>query len=279
MRAVLMMSLMVLAVGCPGPIQQDTTDASGISPLTVGSEHTLEIATWSVSDFPMIPGTPAALAGLLEGLDLDLVAVQDITSEAAWDVVKALLPSHGSILSQDVYSDGTYQKTGFLWRRGLIELVEAEHLHLVNRTIFPRSPLQARFIATRPNGGQLSFTAIVVHLSGSNDARRLAVTALDDHIQSLTEDNVVLLGDFGGGPGDTMSYHVVTEGLADVGECSLIQGCAFVDHIILTEGLLQEYTGGRALVVPLDRDPDPPWPTYDYAAHISGHLPVVAIFP
>ena len=41
----------------------------------MGSEHTLELATWNIRNFPSDEGTPADLAALLGDLDLEFGSV------------------------------------------------------------------------------------------------------------------------------------------------------------------------------------------------------------
>src|SRR5690606_42157527 len=76
----------------------------------VGSGATVDIATWNIENFPADESTPSLVADLVASLDLDLIAVQEITSVVAFNELVARLPDHGGLLSSHTYGDDTYQK-------------------------------------------------------------------------------------------------------------------------------------------------------------------------
>jgi hypothetical protein len=147
-----------------------------VMPWTVGSEETLELASWNIQNFPGDQATAGRVAQLIEEMDLDLVAVQEITDVDAFEQVVDQLPRHWHVLSDDEYSSGEYQKTGFVYRSDFIQLRSTLSIFQSDGYAFPRPPLQAEFIIHRPDGSSWTLYAIVLHLKASlgedNEARR-----------------------------------------------------------------------------------------------------------
>jgi endonuclease/exonuclease/phosphatase family metal-dependent hydrolase len=288
-------------------------DGSVGSPLRVGSPHTLEIATWNIRNFPTDASSADRVAILVAAMELDLVAVQEVGDVDAWqamvDGLNRLSPyPYDTLLSPDEYFDGSYQKTGFLWRTDMIELIDATSLFPEDGYAFPRPPLQARFEVAHPGGWTLDFAAIVVHLKASggweNEQRRgAAVRRLVEHIDALAgydttpdpvEPEVVLLGDFNDLLDDPVDqnvfepllndsdhYQALTRPLVDQEGYTLLPWNSLIDHLFITADLQYEYAGGRTLVVSLDRTVELYGFDlgYDYLVDLSDHLPVVAVWP
>lgn len=289
------------------------TDASAASPLRMGSPHTLELATWNIRNFPTDSATADRVAFLLAAMELDFVAVQEVGDVDAWqsmsDALNAQSPHpYDTLLSPDAYLDGSYQKTGFLWRTDMFELLDATSLFVQDDYAFPRPPLQARFEVLHPGGWTLVFAAIVVHLKASVDwnsqqRRLLGVLRLADYVDTLAgldgspdpfESEVVLLGDFNDHLDDPVDenvfgpllnapdhYQALTWPLVEQGGYTVLPWYGFIDHIFITADLQNEYAGGRTKVVSLERTAElyDVELGYDYTDAISDHLPVVAIMP
>ncbi len=293
-----------------GDAQQD---GAVESPLRIGSSYTLELATWNIRNFPTDNDTVDRVAILLATMDLDFVAVQEVGDVDAWqamvDGLNALCPyPYETILSPDAYYPGSYQKTGFLWRTDMIELLDATSLFPEDSYAFPRPPLQARFEVAHPGGWTLDFAAIVVHLKASVDweseqRRAAGIRRLVEYADAFTgydgvstpvESELILLGDFNDRIDDPVEYNVfgpllnapdhyqpLTRQLVEEGGYTVLPWQGFIDHIFITADLQYEYAGGRTEVVSLERAEEL-YDTslgYDYTDAISDHLPVVAILP
>jgi len=288
-------------------------DGQVVSLLRVGSPYTLELATWNIRNFPADGAAADRVAMLLAAMELDFVAVQEVGDVDAWqtmvDGLNALSPyPYDTLLSPDEYFPDNYQKTGFLWRTDMIELVDATSLFVQDDYAFPRPPLQGQFEVLHPGGWALGFVAIVVHLKASQDLdsqqrRVAAVRRLTEHVDTLAgfdgtpdpaETEVVLLGDFNDDLDDPLEenvfgpllnapdhYQPLTRPLVDQGAYSILPWHGFIDHLFITSDLLYEYAGGRTEVVGLDRTVELYGLElgYDYADAVSDHLPVVAILP
>jgi endonuclease/exonuclease/phosphatase family metal-dependent hydrolase len=262
----------------------------------VGGPATLDLATWNIENFPADGTTPRVVADLVASMDLDIVAIQEIADVAAWNELVARLPEHGGLLSEHTYSNGTFQKVGFLYREGLVELSAGILLFAQTGFEFPRPPLQA--IASVDDGVNppLDFVIITLHLkAGQGDLdrqrREEALVLLEDHIsQSVVggglDSEVVILGDFNETVTDfegeavfdpfrlePASYTLRSEPLADDFGVSFLPGGVMLDHVITTTALDQAAGGADELIPPLHLQ------LSGYEGIVSDHLPVVLRLP
>src|SRR5688572_6569034 len=51
----------------------------------IGTEGTLEIATWNIENFPGAATTPEVVADLIASMDLDVIVCEEIADESAWN--------------------------------------------------------------------------------------------------------------------------------------------------------------------------------------------------
>lgn len=261
----------------------------------VGGDGSLDVATWNLEFFPLEQASPRLVADLIASLDLDLIAVQEIASTSGFQELIDRLPDHEGILSSDTYSDGTYQKIGFIYRADLMDAGPPTLVFQGDGYEFPRPALQVTFTADDGDHPPVSFVAISVHLKagfGSEDGHRreLAIQMLDDYTRQMVDgsgdDDVILLGDFNEEIDDAEGqarfapflsapdrYDVRTGGLASAGEVSFIPSQVMLDHVISTIALEDEFSGGDDVIPHLDDQ------FGSYVSSISDHLPVVAKMP
>jgi endonuclease/exonuclease/phosphatase family metal-dependent hydrolase len=255
------------------------------------------MATWNIDNFSDDAATARRIATLILQMDLDLVAVQEVADVNGFNKILAGLADYDGVLSDHQYSNGQYQKAGFIFKKELIELIEVFSLFEDEGYIFPRPPLQANFRVTRPNGRRWIFAVIDVHLKASDSAqdkyrRRQACAYLKNHVDQLLisgkETEVFVLGDFNDlltdkgyenvfrvFMDDPDNYQFTTLELAQNYEYSHPWTRRIIDHILISRGLFNEYQGGFSQVVKLD------WmiEDYTYLEEVSDHRPVVALFP
>jgi endonuclease/exonuclease/phosphatase family metal-dependent hydrolase len=305
---IVLLSLLLAFVGCAGRDGRPDVgtqdgfdgDAGGDrspGPLRIGSGQTFEIATWNIRNFPSDSRTAQRVAALIAEMDIDLVAVQEIADVVAFDQMLSGLPSHRGVLSTHEYASGEYQKTGYIYRAGMIQIGEVQSLFESDSYAFPRPPLQARFGVTGPGGATTTFAVIDLHLKaeiGEEDEarRREACRKLKAHVDAMLgagiETEVFIVGDFNDRlsdpPDDNVftvflddgqNYEFLSRSLEDEGEYSIIPWGTVLDHILITADLRDDYAGGRIVAAPLDLQIT----DYDYEREISDHRPVVAVFP
>lgn len=257
----------------------------------IGGPDTLEIATWNLENFPAASHTPSLVADLISSLDLDVVVVQEIADEAAWDELLLRLRDHEGILSTHRYGPNDYQKVGLIYRSALVTAGPPSLLFPSDAFAFPRPALA---VTVEIDGR--SIEVIGVHLKAGRepadaDRRRAAVQELDAYLRAQIdgggEDEVVVLGDYNErvtSPDDRAvlaplldapdRYTVRTEPGALAGGITYLGfGGSWIDHITTSHALDVAWAGARVEQPRLDQT------VRSYRSYVSDHLPAILIAP
>lgn len=275
-------------VDAAGPDAYRAPNADLVPP--VGSDQTLDIASWNLEWFPKDDRTASLVVDLITSLELDIIVVQEIASVDAWNEVVDRLPLHEGVLSSHRYSATEYQKIGIIYRRDLVIAGEPELLFTGQTYAFPRPALKLHVTAAT-----VGIDLIGVHLKagGAEDdgeRRAAAMRALDTYVRAQIddggEDEVIVLGDFNetvdtswgmavmapmlGAPD---RYRFRSQEAALAGEASYIPSGRVIDHVVTTAGLTEEVGGARAIIPRLDQQ------MVRYESYVSDHLPVVLSIP
>lgn len=261
----------------------------------VGSPDTLEIATWNIENFPAEANTPGYVADLITSLDLDVVLVEEIASETAWQELLDRLREHDGVLSTHRYSTTEYQKIGVIYRTSMVTPGPMKLLFPTDSYAFPRPPLSLPLAIDDHTHAALQLEVIGVHLKAGVDPqdgerRKLALETIDAHLRAQVdgggEDEVVLAGDYNeivttvAGRANLAAiltapdrYTLQTQANATNNEISFVPSGRLLDHITTTAGLAAELTGARVVIPRLHA-------SYSgYVTHVSDHLPVVLVAP
>ena len=260
-----------------------------------GQSNKLELATWNIQDFPKAGDeTVNNVVGIIHDLQLDLIAVEEISDMRQFQMLTNRLPHYSGLLTTDHYTNGSYQKTGVIYRPDVIALSNAQELFDGEDFAFPRSPMQVDVVATAPGGGQYDFTLIIVHLKAGTESadyasRRQAIEALktyvDDERVAHSGRDYVLLGDFNakvfGASSDALEpmlndndYKFLTKSLAEHNEYSLPAYHIFIDQIVVTDEGSQDFANAQTQVLHLDEQVE------NYVDLVSDHrLVMTSITP
>lgn len=258
----------------------------------VGTASTIDVATWNLRTFPATSSSIRLAADMIASMDLDLVAVQEITDDAAFNELVARLPGYAGVLSTHVFPAGEQQKEGIIYRTSAIKVSNVELLFDGEYDIFPRPPLQALVTVL---GTSVDFTLIVVHLKAgvqqeNRDKRRLAIKALETHVRSRVDGpydkEIMLVGDFNHDLDDDDSavvwgpfldnpdrYKLLTQATKNAGKESYLPFHRMLDHIVVTSALVDEAGSETPLVPNLNVQYN------SYQNDLSDHLPVVVRMP
>ncbi len=296
--------IVVILSGCitritDPPGDDNNGDGSGSEPTlvkTVGTNNTFELATWNIEWFPKDgPVTVNYVKTLIRNLDVDLIGVAEIASVPSFHTLLDSLEGWDGILSSDTYSDGSYQKTGILYKSTFISVSNAKNIFLDDWYAFPRPPLTA-YVQVHDRNGNIvfDFNMITVHLKAmggsDNEARRRAAVEslkvyIDQQIAAGADPDFIVTGDwndrlidpdsinvFSSILNDTADYSFLTEGLS--GQYSYISSSykSLIDHILITSDARAEYGNGSTKVLYLDQE------FSKYQSEVSDHRPVVSIF-
>ena len=260
-----------------------------------GTEETFDIATWNVREFPRQgQRTIDTLAILIQDLQLDLIAMEEITDTLAFQDLVSQLDGWAGLYSPDNNPLGLL-KTGILYRTDQITVVSWEPIFWNNWYEFPRPPIRLTIEANLPTG-TFSFYLIVMHLKAlsdqeSQERRRQAVLLLKEYLDQLVpylpDQDWLVVGDWNDELTDSeannvfwpllqdsTNYHFLTLPLAgNPYWASYPYYNSLIDHLMATTDALGEYgENGETITLRLDDE-------YGrYSTVISDHRPVMARF-
>jgi endonuclease/exonuclease/phosphatase family metal-dependent hydrolase len=295
----------------PEPRIALTVDASLMDELpTFGTPGTLDIATWNIEWFGDRGNGPededlqlANVGRILDGLAVDLWAVEEVTSATRFQTLVDGLDGYSGLLANDpdvvggsaYYSDfnDAEQKVGLVYRNDLFTVDSARViLGSDNYAFAGRPPLLVHLSLAQDAvpGGQLAI--VVLHAkagAGIDDRtrRRTGADALKAYLDLRYPDSPVLvIGDFNddidtsiaSGPSPYAAfvhdpgYRFITEALSDAGVSSTVFFTDMIDHQLATDELAAVYVAGSIAVVPADDYVDA------YHESTSDHFPVAARF-
>ncbi len=167
--------------------------------VTKGSSRNFEIVTFNVEGFPKSSYVSVtALASLIKAMDPDVVALQEVASEAGFNRLVKLLDGWTGYLNPVNNDDWNL---AYLFKASETEVVPASGklLFTGDDWAFPRSPYEIRIKHT-PSAKEV--VLINLHLkccSGTDNenSRKAASQKLKKYLdESLSHEAVVVLGDF-----------------------------------------------------------------------------------
>jgi len=262
-----------------------------------GEEGSLEIVTWNIMNFPS-QGDKSVdwVAKIIQQLDIDIYALQEIADVNAFQDLVDRLPGYEGIYSTDSYSDG-YQKTGLVYKTGIVTVLSREMLFEDREYAFPRPPMMLDIQASH-QGKTFDFYLIVMHLKAYQDQenierRRAAAQALKDYMDTRISDpgagekDYIIAGDWNDEIDDPPAensfqvfiqapgqYRFLTEPLAgDPANASYPGYGSLIDHILISADCFAEYQGGACRTLILDSQVN------SYMFYVSDHRPVLSLFP
>lgn len=236
----------------------------------------------------------ARVSALIRSANVDLWALQEVSSQAAFDALVAQVPgSEGLAATDPRVSGGTSwysheeQRPALLFKTRAVTLNSARLVLTGSASTFAgRPPLEAN-LSIHINRKTFDLTVIVLHLkagTGLDDrARRVTASALlQAHVATLSGP-VMVLGDWNDrlhgsiAPGQTSPFENwtsspttwVTEPLEGQGLASSVFG-SFIDHALVTPALLARHQGSSVF------DPRAGFPNYRNTT--SDHFPVLHLF-
>jgi hypothetical protein len=259
-----------------------------------GSDDTFDLVTWNVHNFPGTGfRTIDTLAILIQDLDVDMIAFQEIADTNSFYTLMNQLPGWDGFFSTDDYGS-TYQKTAIIWRTDRANVTYVESLFDGSWYQFPRPPMHVTG-SIQFGSHYFDFHMIILHLKagGTHDdwlRRRSAVIMLkgylDTTVPTSNDLDWIVLGDwndileasqsnnvFWPLLEDSTDYSFLTMPMAGDPYWASFPGLqSLIDHTMITSDALAEYGGGNTITLRLDDE----YPHYSY--RISDHRPVLSQF-
>jgi endonuclease/exonuclease/phosphatase family metal-dependent hydrolase len=288
----------LLLVGCGST--DTSTDPGETNPFArarVGSDSTLEIMTWNIEHFAKEGAVTANnVIDVVEGLQVDIIALQEIESLTYFNRVREGLPGWTGDRATSAYGG---LNLAFLYPiEGETQVTAVFEVLTEYGSALPRSPLvlEGSFRGT-------NFVVINNHFKCCGDnvidennsrdeevRRRDASILLDDFIRTNYPDRaVILVGDFNDSLSDAPTANVFQNFIDAPGDYRFVDmeiaqnddvlwsfpgWPSHLDHILITNELFAGFEASDSLVqvVPL-HNLIGGWSIYDRS--LSDHLPVV----
>jgi len=291
----LLLALVFIFVACDDDSEVTTKNGKSFADCVVSFEQNddLEIVTFNLEQFPKAGNTIMHTAELLQHLNADVVAVQEISGEGAlvelanqmtgWEAVFTIAPtSYG-------------QSLGYLVKATEMEVLDdfTQAWFEEEPYNFPRTPF---VIKVRHRESGMETLLVNLHLKASGDPeeeaenvgrRRRASIKLQEYLDTnYPDDFVIVLGDFNDEINEEQTiddvfsnfteaadaYRFVDATIADGGEefWSYPLWPSHIDHILITDEWFNYWESTTTI------RPDQCFE--DYEDFISDHRPVVAIF-
>jgi len=278
-----------------GAIMLGATDASSQLVQPRGSDSTFDILTWNVHEFPGTGfRTIDTLAILIQNLDIDMVAFQEIADTNAFYDLLTRLPEWDGFFAPFDYSDYPYLKTAVIWRTDRASVTYVEQLFMGYQFQFPRPPIH---VLGNVSFGQYQFDfhLIDLHLkagSTEEDQQRrqagilMLKAYLDNTIPGAPDQDWIVVGDWNDeledpqGDNvfwplliDSLDYRFLTLPLAgNPYWASYPSYNSLIDHLMISTQANDEYGSGNTITLRLDDEYS------NYRNRISDHRPVMSQF-
>jgi len=261
----------------------------------VSKDLTFEIGTWNMKWFGV-----AAQSGLVDSIqianaikvlrtmNLDVYAVQEISSTSAWKTLMDSLKLKG--YAGFVAPISQQQKTAFIYKKATVDSLNAKFSFNTGDWASGRYPYEFTFNAT-VNGVTRKITAINIHAKAttstppSTDVNRREMDAiqLKNYIDAnLASDNVIVLGDYNDDVtksvienlpspyanfvSDPTAYNIVTKFLSEKGQTSY-RSSSMLDHILITNEMFPMHWDSTQRI-------ENPFYIGSYLSSTSDHFPV-----
>jgi exonuclease III len=161
--------------------------------IQFGTESTLDIVTWNIEHFPKNNLTVSYLAELINSMNVDIIALQEIESETDFQNLISSLENYDGIKT----NSASFNLDLALLYSNNLEVKSTKEIFTDDWWSFPRSPLVTHIIW---NG--LDLYIINNHFKANEDGtedearRKSASENLEDYVnENLYGENVIILGD------------------------------------------------------------------------------------
>lgn len=159
----------------------------------------VRVGTFNIQDYPDSPGQAAGAIQYIDDLDVDAVAIQEITDPEIFDDnVEAYLGDDWEVAHVD--QDDAYHLVAAVWNDTALKLLDTETHRETVVEEDARATLEVRF-KTRSGDEPRRLRMFVVHLAAHPEGtqqRREQLEALRPIVDEATDssDEIVVLGDF-----------------------------------------------------------------------------------
>jgi len=247
-----------------------------------GLEETLDIVSWNIENFPKLDSTVDFLYPIIDSLNIDIIALQEISSTTAFNNLVSLLGN--SWVGYRSENSG-YGELAYLVNTSQVNLLNTPYKILTNDNYYfaYREPYVLEF-----SYNDVNYVLINIHYKccdGSEDRRLQASFLLKEYIDTyLNGDNVIVAGDFNDNLiddnnvflpffDDSLNYYFSDYNIAEGSSSywSFPTYPSHIDHILISNELFQSVYNTQVLLI----DQSYFNGFNDYNTFISDHRPIV----
>ena len=275
-----------------------TLSTQNLDDLAFGDGNSLDIATWNIEWFPkngLI--TVDYVTEIIEKLDLDVIAIQEVDDIAMFDQMLNLLPEYTGY-----YESSWFAGLAFIYKTDQIEINNIYEIYTTSPywSTFPRSPMimninfmgENYFIIN--NHFKCCGNGIIDFNNSSDEEYRRynAINLIKQYIDNnLGNDKVIVVGDLNDNIAEPMENNVFQEVLNDslnylFADLEIAQSHSsnwsypswpsHLDHILVTNELFYYMNSSQIQTIKVDEYLNGGWEEYDQ--NVSDHRPVAIKF-
>ena len=275
-----------------------TLSTQNLDDLVFGDSNSLDIATWNIEWFPkngLI--TVEYVTEIIEKLDLDVIAIQEVNDITMFDQMLNLLPEYNGY-----YESSWFAGLAFIYKTDQIEINDIYEIYTTSPywSIFPRSPMimninfmgENYFIIN--NHFKCCGNGIIDFNNSSDEEykRYNAINLIKQYIDNnLENDKVIVVGDLNDNIAEPMENNVFQEVLNDslnylFADLEIAQSHSsnwsypswpsHLDHILVTNELFHYMNSSQIQTIKVDEYLNGGWGEYDQ--NVSDHRPVAIKF-
>lgn len=275
-------------------------NAQNLSDLSFGTDSTLEIITWNIEWFPKNGSTTVdSVRQIIEALDADIIACQEIGDTIVWKQMVASMPDYETFFQTNYYAGLAY-----LYKPSAVQILDYYEIYYTSPywNNFPRAPkvLEVRvqnhdFIIINNHlkccgDGTLSYGVSNDEENRRYEAMNLLKTYIDTNFPTK---NVLVVGDLNDELTDDESHNVFQTVMGDIFnykfiDLAIAEGFPFawsypswpshLDHIMITNELFDEFESSSAVVETIRIEDFLQGGFSYYDSNISDHRPVAFKF-
>ncbi len=229
-----------------------------------GKDDHLEVVTWNMEWFPKAnDSTITAVAEIMQKVDADVYAVQEIGSLKKFARMMDLLPAY----DYQVTRQSSFFDQAILYKKGTLTFIGREEpFSHADYNFAGRPPLRVDFLWK--HGDIIEPVSIVdIHLKccgNGLERRKKSIEELHEYLSlgmEWGEENIIVLGDwndqlddvgiiqsFGAFLDDPQQFQFATARIAgDVEQASYPNWPSFLDHILIGKGFFDEFENGSTI--------------------------------
>lgn len=267
-----------------------------ISNLSFGTDTTLDIMTWNIENFPK-NGTITVnyVKSIIEELEIDVLAIQEVSDEAAFDQLVNELSDYSGYRFSERFAGLAY-----LYKPNVIEINQIYEIYSNSSywNFFPRAPmvmdfnyLDERYIIINNHFKCCGDGFLETGDTSDEETRRYnASNLLKSYVDTnFSEENVIILGDLNDNILDQPENNVFQMFIDDTAnylfadteialgtnsDWSFPNWPSHLDHILITNELFDEFQDADSSIQTIKIDDFLSGGFVQYDQNISDHRPV-----